>query len=303
MELKHLKSFLSVAEHLSFIRAAEHLYLSQPALTSQIQALEAELGVTLFFRNRRVVRLTPEGELFVTEARATLDRATLAIERVRKAARGEIGHLNLAFVSSVAIEIVPGIVTTFRKQLPGVSLDLRNMRTSLQVQGLLNSAIDIGFVRMPLMHDDLRLQVVHRELFVLVLPKAHALARHRKLRLPDLRNESFVAYGRHWAPGFFDSVVSFCTRAGFMPNIVQETGEMYTAIALVAAGVGIAILPRSVALAQRAAVVCKPLPISFGVSEIAVATLKTSDTPLLRSFLKIATRNARLGSNTATPRV
>ena len=300
MELKHLRSFLSVAEHLSFIRAAEHLYLSQPALTSQIQHLEAELGVTLLFRNRRVVRLTPEGELFVTEARATLDRADRAIERVRKAALGEIGHLNIAFVSSVALDIVPGIVTTFRKQLPGVALDLRNMRTSLQVQGLLTSTVDIGFVRMPLMHDDLRLQVVHREPFVLVLPKAHALVRHRKLNLPDLRNESFVAYGRHWAPGFFDSIIAFCTRAGFMPNIVQETGEMFTAVGLVAAGVGIAILPRSVALAQRAAVICMPLSISFGVSEIAVATLKTHDTSLLRSFLKIATKHARLGNDSPT---
>ncbi len=302
MELKHLKSFLSVAEHLSFIRAAEHLYLSQPALSSQIQHLEAELGVTLFFRNRRIVRLTPEGEIFITEARATLARADRAIERVRKAAQGEIGRLNIAFVSSVALDIVPGIVTMFRKQLPQVALDLRNMRTALQVQGLLNGAVDIGFVRMPLVHDDLRLQVVHREPFVLVLPKAHALARHRKLNLLDLRHESFVAYGRRWAPGFFDSIVRFCAEAGFTPNIVQETGEMYTAVALVAAGVGIAILPRSIALAQRAKVVCKSLPIPFGVSEIAVATLKNRDTPLLRSFLKIAAKNARIGNEAATRR-
>jgi len=294
MELKHLKSFLSVAERLSFIRAAENLHLSQPALSSQIQNLEEELGVKLFFRNRRIVRLTAEGEIFVAEARATLARADLAIERVQKASRGEVGRLRIAFVSSVALEIVPGIVTSFRKQLPQVSLDLRNMRSSLQVQGLLHGTIDIGFVRMPLVHDDLILQVVHREPFVLVLPKTHALARRRSVKLADLKREPFVAYGRRWAPGFFDSIVRLCEEAGFTPNIVQETGEMYTAIALVAAGVGVAVLPRSVVLAQRADTVIKPLPTSFGLSEIAIATLKNRDTPLLRSFLKVAAKNFRM---------
>jgi DNA-binding transcriptional LysR family regulator len=294
MELKHLKSFLSVAERLSFIRAAEHLHLSQPALSSQIQNLEQELGVKLFFRNRRVVRLTAEGETFIAEARATLARADLAIERVQKASRGEVGRLRIAFVSSVALEVVPGIVTAVRKQLPQVSLDLRNMRSSLQVQRLLSGAIDIGFVRMPFAHDDLRLQVMHREPFVIVLPKAHALARRRSLKLADLSREPFVAYGRRWAPGFFDSIVRHCEEAGFTPNIVQETGEMYTAIALVAAGVGVAILPRSVVLAQRADTVIKPLPASFGSSEIAIASLKTRDTPLLRAFLKLASQNSHI---------
>jgi len=293
MELKHLTSFLAVAERLSFIRAAEHLHLSQPALSSQIQHLEEELGVTLLYRNRRVVRLTPEGEIFVEEARATLARADQAIERVRKVAQGEVGHLRIAFVSSVAIEIVPGIVTAVRNKLPNVSLDLRNMRSSLQVQGLLNGTVDIGFVRLPLVHDDLSLQVAHREPFVIVLPKDHALAKRPRLRLADLKREPFVAYGRHWAPGFFDSIVRLCSDAGFTPNIVQETGEMYTAIALVAAGVGVAILPRSIVLAQRANIAVKPLPATVGLSEIAIATRKDHDTPLLRSFLKIAAKASK----------
>jgi len=293
MELKHLTSFLAVAERLSFIRAAEHLHLSQPALSSQIQHLEEELGVTLLYRNRRVVRLTPEGEIFVEEARATLARADQAIERVRKVAQGEVGHLRIAFVSSVAIEIVPGIVTAVRNKLPNVSLDLRNMRSSLQVQELLNGTVDIGFVRLPLVHDDLSLQVAHREPFVIVLPKGHALAKRPRVRLADLKREPFVAYGRHWAPGFFDSIVRLCSDAGFTPNIVQETGEMYTAIALVAAGVGVAILPRSIVLAQRANIAVKPLPATLGLSEIAIATRKDHDTPLLRSFLKIAAKASK----------
>jgi DNA-binding transcriptional LysR family regulator len=294
MELKHLRSFLAVAERLSFIRAAEHLHLSQPALSSQIQNLEDELGVTLFFRTRRVVRLTPEGEVFVEEARATLACAEQAIERVQKASRGEVGHLHIAFVSSAALEIVPRIVAAVRRKLPQVSVEIRNMHTSVQLQGLRDGTVDIGFVRLPLQHDDLNLQVIHREPFAIVLPKSHPLAKRARIKLSDLRDESFVAYGRQWAPGFFDSIIRLCTDAGFSPNIVQETGEMYTAVALVVAGVGIAILPRAIVLAQRTDVVFKALPLSLGVSEIAIATRKDRDTPLLRSFLAIAQRHARL---------
>ena len=287
MELKHLKSFIAVAEHLSFVHAAAQLHLSQPALSSQIQKLEEELKVRLLFRNRRTVRLTDAGSIFLEEARATLERAEQAAERARKAAHGELGRLRIGFVSSAALEIVPAIVVAFRKQFPEVSLDLQNVRTVSQVEGLLEKTIDIGFLRMPLLHDQLKITVVHREPFVVALPKGHALSK-KALTLDALRAEKFVAYSRHWAPGFFDAVIQMCTRAGFSPEIVQETGEMYTAIALVAAGAGVAILPRSVVLAQSKSVVMRPLPASAGVSEIAIAIRKDNHSPLVQSFSLLA---------------
>jgi DNA-binding transcriptional LysR family regulator len=288
LELKHLKSFVAVADHLSFVRAAGELHISQPALTAQIKNLEEELGVQLFSRNRRTVRLTDVGAIFLAEARATLSRAALAVERAQRAAHGEIGTLTIGFVSSAALEIVPGIVVAFRTKNPGVSLDLINLRTTGQVKGLIEKSIDIGFLRLPLSHDELKITVVHRERFVVVLPRGHRLAREQRVRIAQLRNEPFVAYGRRWAPGFFDSVVQLCTREGFSPNIVQETGEMYTAIALVAAGAGIAILPRSVVLAQSGRVVMKPLPLSAGLSEIAIATRAGDPSLLVRSFVALA---------------
>jgi DNA-binding transcriptional LysR family regulator len=293
LELKHLTSFVAVADRLSFVRAAGDLHLSQPALTAQIKHLEEELGVQLFVRNRRTVRLTEAGTLFLIEARATLSRAALAVERVQKAARGEIGRLTIGFVSSAALAVVPNIVIAFRKKNTGVTLDLINLRTASQVKGLLDTSIDIGFLRLPLSHEDLKITVIHRERFVVVLPRGHRLARERRMRIAQLRDEPFVAYGRQWAPGFFDSVVQLCTREGFSPNIIQETGEMYTAIALVAAGAGIAILPRSVVLAQSAKVIMKPLPLSSGVSEIAIATRANDQSPLVRSFLMLAAEHAK----------
>jgi DNA-binding transcriptional LysR family regulator len=288
MELKNLKSFVAVAEQLSFIRAARLLHLSQSALTEQIQKLEEELGVPLLLRDRRSVKLTAAGIVFLAEARATLARAEQAVERVQKAACGEVGRLRIGFVSSAALEIVPGIVVAFRSQFPAVSLDLTNLRTSSQVKALLSESIDVGFVRLPLSHDQLTIRVIHREPLVVVLPHGHPLANEAQIRLVQLQNEQFVAYARRWAPGFYDAVIQMCTREGFSPEIVQETGEMYTAIALVGAGVGIAILPRSVVLAQSRNVLMKPLPSSLGLSEIAIAVRRFNNSPLIGSFIRAA---------------
>jgi DNA-binding transcriptional LysR family regulator len=288
VELKHLASFVCVAEHLSFVRAAKQLHLSQPALSNQIQKLEEELGVQLLLRNRRAVRLTDTGSVFLTDARATLIQARQAVERAQKSARGEIGRLRVGFVSSAALEMVPGIVVAFRKEYPNIGLDLMNLRTVSQVKKLIGKSIDIGFLRLPLSNDQLKITVIHREPFVLILPKGHRLARSKQLHLSELKNEPFVAYGRRWAPGFFDAVVQMCTRSGFSPNIVQETGEMYTAIALVAAGAGVALLPKSVVLAQSKNIIIKPLRECAEFSEIALATRKDNHSPLVRQFLSMA---------------
>jgi len=288
MELKHLASFVAVADQLSFVRAAAQLHISQPALTGQIQKLEEELGVQLLARNRRAVRLTDVGAIFLEEARATLARARQAADRAQRAARGEVGRLRIAFVSSAALEIVPGIVIKFRKQHPEVTLDLLNLQTVNQVQGLIERTIDIGFLRLPLSNNQLNITLIHREKFVVILPSGHRLAKVKQLRVAELWDESFIAYGRRWAPDFFDSVVQICSREGFSPNIVQETGDMYSAIALVAAGAGIAILPESVARAQSRNIVMKSLPKTTQPSEIALATRAGNSSFLVHSFVAVA---------------
>jgi DNA-binding transcriptional LysR family regulator len=288
LELRQLRSFLAVAERLSFARASETLHLSQPALSAQIQNLEAELGVQLFERNRRMVRLTDAGTVFVAEARATLDRAQQAADRARLAASGDLGTLNIGFVSSAALEILPEIVASFRKRHPEVRLNLINLRTVSQVSGLLDESMDIGFLRLPLAHPKLKITVIHREPFAAILPHDHPLVHAKRFSVAQLADEPFIVYGRQWAPGFFDSVMHICTGYGFSPQIAQETGEMYTAISLVAAGLGVAILPRSVVLAQSSNVVAKALPISAGVSEIALATRAKESSALVKEFIASA---------------
>ena len=289
MEFRHLKSFLAVAEALSFIRASEKVHLSQPALTAQIQSLEKELGVRLFLRNKRTVRLSDAGLIFVEEARETLARAAKAIERVQNASRGELGQLRIGFVSSAALEIVPPTAVAFQRHYPLVELELTNLRTSTQLDQLSAKTLDIGFVRLPADRKGLQFIPVHKEPFVVVLPKGHGLNHRRTFSLKDLRDERFVAYGRKWAPGFFDQMISLCSAFGFTPNIVQETGEMYTTIALVAAGQGVAILPRSVVQAQGRGVVMKPISTRIR-SEIAIVTREGEQSPLVANFSGLAQR-------------
>jgi DNA-binding transcriptional LysR family regulator len=290
MELRHLRSFIAVAQALNYGRASRKLHLSQSALSTQIRQLEEDLGVQLFLRNRRVVELTPAGAIFVKEAQETLARAEKAMERVRKVPKGELGELRVGFVSSAALEIVPQLVVAFRKAFPDIELDLINLRTSTQLEELGSGSVDVGFLRLPANQRLLSLSVIHSEPFVIVLPQKHALSKKPVLTLADLYKEKFVAYGRQWAPGFFDYIMAMFLKAGYSPEIVQETGEMFTTTSLVAAGLGVAIMPRSVVLAQTAGVVFKPLPLSVGVSQIGIAISKDNIDPIVRSFVNFSSR-------------
>jgi len=160
-----------------------------------------DLGVQLLMRDRRAVKLTELGKVFLVEARATLTRARQAEECLARAARGEGGRLKIGFVSSAALEIVPSVVSEFRKQHPEVTLDLINLRTVSQVKGLLGETVDIGFLRLPVSHDRLNIKIIHREKFAVILPKGHRLAKDKRLRIVQLQDEPFVVYGRRWAPG------------------------------------------------------------------------------------------------------
>jgi DNA-binding transcriptional LysR family regulator len=287
MELRHLRSFVAVAERLSFIQAARHLHLSQPALSAQIQALEDELGVRLLERDRRSVRLSAAGAVFLEQARATLAQASAAAESARRAAAGESGILRVGFVASAAMELVPSIVLAYRTKYPGVKLELGNLRTVMQLSSLQDRSIDVGYIRLPIASKDLSITPVHREPFALILPRNHALAQKKTLDLGALQDEPFIAYARRWAPGFYDRWISIFTQAGFSPNVVQETGEMYTAIALVAAGAGVAVIPSGLVKGHAQGVIARQLP-GKTWSEVGIAVRAGDASPLVRNFLALS---------------
>jgi len=289
MELRQIRSFLSIAETLHFGRTAELIHLSQPALSLQIRALEEELGVRLFERNRRKTTLTAAGVAFRDEAAAALSQLEQAIRRARLAASGKLGLLRIGFVSTVGSEIVPNIVRQFRKSNPQVEFSLRNILTAEQVQMLENGSLDVGFVRMPVgEHSALDVVTVHREPFVLVLPSSHKLSKRKSVRLREVAGQDFVMYERTYAPGFHDLMYGIFRDARIAPNVSQTAVEIPMLISLVASGIGITIMPASVVKHYVASVVACEILDRIPTAEIGIAVSKRSRTAVVDNFRSFA---------------
>jgi DNA-binding transcriptional LysR family regulator len=285
MELRQIRSFLSVAETLHFGRTAELIHLSQPALSLQIRALEQEVGMRLLERNRRKTTLTPAGRAFRDAAVAGLAQLDRAIRNARLAADGKLGLLRIGFISTAGSELLPNIIRAFRESNPEVEFSLRNILTAEQIRMLEAGALDIGFLRLPIGgHTQLEVVTVHREPFVLVVPASHALARQKKVWLSEVSGQDFVMYDRTHAPGFHDQVVGMLRNAGIVPNVRQSAGEMPTLISLVAAGMGISILPTSAVKHNVAAVVGCEIADTIPLSEVGLALAKDTDNAVVRNF-------------------
>jgi len=289
MELRQIRSFLSIAETLHFGRTAELIHLSQPALSLQIRALEEEVGVRLFQRNRRKTTLTPAGVAFRDVAAAALSQLEQAIRSARLAAGGKLGVLRIGFVSTAGSEIVPSIVRHFRESNPEVEFSLRNILTAQQVQMLEAGSLDIGFPRLPISEQSaLDVVTVHREPFVLVVPSSHKLAKRKRVRLRELAGQDFVMYERTYAPGFHDLMLGILRDAGIVPNITQTAGEIPMLISLVASGMGITIMPASAARHYVASIVACEILDRIPTAEIGLAVSKRFRTAVVDNFRSFA---------------
>jgi DNA-binding transcriptional LysR family regulator len=289
MELRQIRSFLSIAETLHFGRTAELIHLSQPALSLQIRSLEEEVGVRLFERNRRKTTLTAAGAAFRDDAAAALSQLEQAIRMAKLAANGKLGLLRIGFVSTAGSEIVAEIVRQFRDLNPEVEFSLRNILTAGQVQMLETGSLDIGFLRLPIGgHSTLDVVTVHREPFVLVVPSSHKLAKRKRVRLREVANEDFVMYERTWAPGFNDLIFGILRDAGIVPNVTQTAGEVPTLISLVHSHMGITIMPLSAVKHSVASVVACNIVDRIPMSEIGMAFRKGTRAPVVDNFKSFA---------------
>jgi DNA-binding transcriptional LysR family regulator len=289
MELRQIRSFLSVAETLHFGRTAELIHISQPALSLQIRALEEEVGVRLFERNRRKTTLTAAGLAFRDDAAAALSQLEQAIRRAKLAANGKLGLLRIGFISTAGRELVADIVRQFRELYPEVEVSLRNILTAEQVQMLETGSLDIGFLRLPIGgHSALDVVTVHREPFVLVVPSSHKLAKRKRVRLREVAGENFVMYERTWAPGFHDLMFGILRDAGIVPNVTQTAGEVPTLISLVHSRMGITIAPLSVVKHSVASVVICEILDRIPMCEIAIAVSKRFRTAVIDNFRSFA---------------
>ncbi len=288
MELRHLHYFVAVAEELHFGRAAERLHIAQPPLSQQIRSLEEELGVQLFYRTKRHVELTEVGQVFLQEARQTLAKAEQAVIAAQRAGRGELGRLVVGFVGSAVYEILPVTLRNFHERFPDVELHLRELTTAQQVRALRDGRIQIGFVR-TLVHDDtLQTETLFKEPLLVALPEKHLLPGQSKVPVEALAHEHFILAPRHLGTGLYDQIISLCKQAGFSPNVTQEAIQMQTILGLVAAGLGVSLIPASARHLRERGVVYRELQISTVQVEMALAWRKEDISPALQAFISVA---------------
>ncbi len=287
MELRHLHCFVAVAEELHFGRAAARLHLTQPHLSRQIRSLEVELGVQLFTRTKRQVQLTDAARVFLEDARRLLAQAEQAIQTVKQAARGEVGQLRLSFTGAALHGVVPALIQAFRERYPQVELTLQELCTVEQVEALRLGKVDLGFLHPPLTEQFLRLEPLLSEPLVIALRQDHPLAERSKLPLQALANEPFILHPRPEGPHLYDQFLGLCERAGFRPRVVQEVAMHQTVIGLVAAGIGVALIPASLQELLRSGVVYRAIEGPAPQLPLAAAFRPDQGASVLQVFLKV----------------
>ena len=259
VEIKHLRSFVTLAEELHFGRAAQRLSIVQPALSMQIKMLEEELGVRLFERNRHSVALTEVGTLFLPEARATLYQSAHAADVARACGRGEIGRVRFGFVSSVLPQLLPRLIRSLHARFPRIELELKDMPGPDQAVALKNGQLDFGLMRLPATIPGIQTREVLQESFIVALPGDHPLVACTSLHPTDLSQLPVFILARRYAPGFYDELMQALTRQGAQLQIATELGEFTTMLALVSAGLGVGLLPANAGRALPANVISRPL--------------------------------------------
>ena len=292
MELRRLKYMSVLAEELHFGKAAVRLGVAQPALTQQIQALERELGVELFHRTKRSVKLTVAGRVTLNEAIRTLQQAEKTVLVARQAGRGELGHIEIGYVGSA---IFTGVLSKAIEANPLVEFRLNEIGIVQQLDDVSSSRLDLGILRLPVksLPPDLASVSLHREPIILAIPRGHRLARQKSVTLEALKSEPFVAVQIQEGSGFNAQVAQICAKGGLSPQITQRAGQFTALAGLVAGGLGVAFVPDSLRHLQIADVVYRPLAKINQHSDLAMVYRKSERAPAVIAFVDQLRRSAR----------
>ncbi len=296
MDIRRLRYFVAVAEEGHITRAAERLGIQQPPLSQQIRALETELDVQLFRRKPRGVEMTDAGRTLLADARRILSDVDGALARARRTARGEQGRIVVGFTSSAPFHpFVPRVIRRFRELYPRVSLVLEEGGTGDLVAALGAERLDAAFIRSPApASEGIAVHPLLEEPMVAALPSGHPLApksRKKPLPLADLATEPFVFYRRASGPGLHDAIVGACHAAGFTPRTEQEAPRIVSTLNLVAAGLGVTLVPESLSDMRLAGVVYRPLAVKPRLTApIRIACRAVDHSAAARHFVALARR-------------
>ncbi|MBV5243704.1 MULTISPECIES: LysR substrate-binding domain-containing protein [Mycolicibacterium] len=286
MELRHLRYFLAVAETCHFGQAAEQLHIAQPALSYAIRQLENSLDATLFTRTTRHVALTPAGEFLRVEATRILNGVDAAQRGVRRIAAGRSGLLRLGLTGTAAFSHLPKIARIVRQELPAVALDIHaDLLTPDQCEGLRTGALDVGVLRPPAVGGDVATRTIAAEPLVLAVSADHRLAAEPVVSLADLRSEPFIGYtGQDSAVN--DAVTRSCRAAGFVPHREHSAPGTAVLLALVAADLGVSVVPASVRALPLHGVVFRDL-VDGGTVDLALAWRDGVDNPVVDAVVAV----------------
>ena len=286
MDLRQLRYFVAVAEERHFGRAAQRLHMSQPPLSMQIKALERELGIELLDRTSRRVRVTDGGRAFLARARRILDAVEEAKEEARGAEEGMRGVLEVGFISSATLSLLPPSIRLFRERFGGVELELKELTSAQQVDALYGGEIKVGLVRLPMRAPGIRFEPVFEERLVVAVPSGHALERLDRVPLEAIADLPLIFFTRQLIPGFHAQIVELFRRVGAFPNVAQHAVHLQTIVGLVASGVGIAILPGSAERVSREGVVYRAVDAPDATSWMGLAWVEGDESKLLENFVR-----------------
>jgi DNA-binding transcriptional LysR family regulator len=293
MELRHLRYFTAVVQWKGYREASRRLHIAHPAISQTVADLEEELGLKLFRRTKRLVQLTPEGEVFYPEAVRTLAQVELAVDTARRAAKGAIGKLSIGFLGSATSAFLPELVRKFKAIYPGVKLTLQELTPVQQDAAFDKGLIDIGFTRTLTSEQSKTFssRVLYSDPMMAVLPGSSRVTTKR-VNIADLAKESFVLFHREGSPVLFDRITGMCNKAGFWPRVENEPNMMQTVLSLVEAEQGVAIVPACVRNLRSDSVrFCRLQPDEVRV-ELVAAWKKENPSVVLRAFLELIDANA-----------
>ncbi|MDX2563240.1 LysR substrate-binding domain-containing protein [Streptomyces sp. TX20-6-3] len=287
LDLRQLRYFVTVAETEHVGRAAERLHISQSPLSRQIAQLEKNLGLTLFERSQQRIRLTSDGHVFLTEARALLRHADRLENLGRRLGRGEEGGLCIGYVAdAMHTGVLPTALRTLREERPGIHVALYDQESGDQFEGLRQRSLDIALVRTPPPEDDPDLDAAPllRDPLLLTLPEDHPLAGREDVTPDDLDGQPWIAVGDSHAPGWRDAFVASCAASGFTPDIRLDAADALTALGLVASGLGLALVQRSMVRGSTGGIVVLELPWYDGSVQLWAAWHRVDLRPVVASF-------------------
>ncbi|MBL9136471.1 MAG: LysR family transcriptional regulator [Verrucomicrobiales bacterium] len=289
MELRHLRYFVAVGEEQHYGRGAQRLRVAQPALSRQIQDLEAEIGFQLFDRLSRGVKLSTGGKLFLEEARRILQQVDEATNRAKRVASGQLGTLRVGFIESMSWHgVVPDAFRQFREHRPDAELQIRPLSSLEQIRAIQSGQLDAGFLFTiaNIDHDLARLEITSISL-TLAVPRGHPLAKSKKLRLRDLNHAPFIWFPRRESPLFYDHLMHACFRGGLKsPHVVQEGVNEATILSLVSCGLGVAFVSNATRWRCPQSVVLLPVTDLKLSLPFAFVWRKDNTAPLLERFIE-----------------